>query len=423
MRVAPIRSSISLALSALLCCAGTNVSADQNTTAEPTPPEAVTPAPAQGDARAQYPAFLTNAFVNVNVGYINYPFSSLQLEPGYRVGSIGVPHVAARAVLFGRHFGKYFSGQVSYMRPVNYVQYRNIDGTEASRSVWMHFGTVTLLFRLPINQRLSVYGEGGLAVTSRKGFEIGGASIVEDAHFASPLFGAGLEYRVNQSWDLVSGGTYIHPSDEDRQPHTLFVSAGFRINLRPLHADRVRETQDAGRVVPENLIQIGYATNALGYGANNVLSKQVPIFWRGQAEVEQSVVNIQYHRNVFYTKRVFALDFGVGYGQWKSDKNGETFHTFSVFPVMRFTVVRSRAADLYALYSVAGPTYISRRTIDDLDTGSHFTFQDFMGVGMFMGARRQINVEINLNHYSNGNIQLANAGVKVPLTFKVGYGF
>jgi hypothetical protein len=46
-----------------------------------------------------------------------------------------------------------------------------------------------------------------------------------------------------------------------------------------------------------------------------------------------------------------------------------------------------------------------------------------MGIGMFIGARRHINVEINLNHYSNGNIQLENAGVKVPLTFKVGYGF
>ena len=198
---------------------------------------------------------------------------------------------------------------------------------------------------------------------------------------------------------------------------------GFESTCAPLPTERVKETQDAGRIVPENLIQIGYATNAFGYGANNVLSKQVPIFWRGKAEVGHSVVNIQYHRNVFYTKRIFALDFGASFAQWKSNENGETFRTFSVFPVMRFTVLRSKPADLYALYSVAGPSYISRRIIDDLDTGSHFTFQDFMGVGVFMGERRQINVELNLNHYSNGNIQLENAGVKIPLTFKLGYGF
>jgi hypothetical protein len=421
--VSSLRVSIWLAVAAWLCCAGTVVSAQQDATAEPSPPEEVTPVPVPDEGRAQYPAFLTNAFVSVNVGYINYPFSARQLEPGHHVETVHVPHAAVRAMLLGRHFGKYFSAQVSYMRPANYVKYRNIDGTDTSRSVWMHFGTLTMLARLPIGERLSIYGETGLAVTNRSGFELGEGFIVKDEHFSSPLFGAGLEYRVNPTWDLVSSATYIRPSDTHRQPHTVFASAGFRINLRPLPVARVKETQAAGRIVPENLIQIGYATNALGYGVNNVLSKQVPIFWRGKAEVEQSVVNVQYHRNVFYTKKIFSLDFGAGYAEWKSNRNGESFRTFSVFPVMRFTVLRSRLADFYGLYSVAGPTYISRTRIDDLDTGSHFTFQDFMGIGMFMGERRQFNAEINLNHYSNGNIQAENAGVKIPLTFKVGYGF
>ncbi|MDA1185908.1 MAG: acyloxyacyl hydrolase [Acidobacteria bacterium] len=414
----------------VICYPGTGASAQdaaadrqvQGAVERAAPPE-VAVAPASGEGRAQYPAFLANAFVNVNIGYINYPFSDLQLEPGHRAESVRVPHASVRAVLFGRHFGRYLSGQVSYMRPVEYAQYLNVDGADNSRSAWMHFGTLSLLARAPLGPRLSLFGEGGLAVTSRRGFADGADVVVNDAQFWSPLVGAGLEYRVNDTWDLVSSATYIPPSDEHRQPHTVFASAGFRINVRPLPAERVRKTLDAGRIVPENLIQVGYATNALGYGANNVLSKQVPIFWRGKVEVEHSVVNVQYHRNVFYTKRIFALDFGASYGQWTSDRNGDTFHTFSVFPVMRFTVVRSRPADFYALYSVAGPTYISRTVIDGLDTGSHFTFQDFMGIGVFLGARRQFNAEINLNHYSNGNIQLENAGVKVPLTFKVGYGF
>ena len=421
---------MALALSAVLCCAGTDASAQDAAASQPAQDTGESTAqgegaapPASGEGRAQYPAFLANAFVNVNIGYIDYPFSALQLEPGHRAESIHVPHAAVRAVLIGRHFGRYLSGQVSYMRPAEYAQYRNVDGAENSRSAWMHFGTLSLLARAPIGGRLSVFGEGGLAITSRRGFADGADVVVKDAQFWSPLVGAGLEYRVNQTWDLLSSATYIPANDEHRQPHTVFASAGFRINLRPLQAERVRETQDGGRIVPENLIQVGYATNALGYGANNVLSKQVPIFWRGKVEVQHSVVNVQYHRNVFYTKRIFALDIGASYGQWTSDKNRDTFRTFSIFPVLRFTLVRSRPADFYALYSVAGPTYISRTVIDDLDTGSHFTFQDFMGIGMFMGARRQFNAEINLNHYSNGNIQLENAGVKVPLTFKVGYGF
>ena len=427
----PRPASIALSAWVLICCAGTTASAQQNTPADPSTQDTTASAP-QGEApaepasdgtRAQYPAFLANAFVNVNVGYVDYPFSDLQLEPGHRAESVRVPHTAVRAVLLGRHFGRYLSAQVSYMRPVEYVQYRNVDGAENSRAAWMHFGTLSLLARVPLGQRFSLVGEGGLAVTSRRGFADGEDTVIRDEQFWSPLVGAGLEYHLNRTWDLVSSAMYIPASDERRQPRTVFASAGFRINLRPLPQARVQETQDAGRIVPENLIQVGYATNALGYGANNVLSKEFPIFWRGKVEVAHSSVNVQYHRNVFYTKRIFALDFGASYGEWKSNVDGESFRTFSVFPVMRFTVVRSNPADFYLLYSVAGPTYISKTTIDGLDTGSHFTFQDFMGFGAFMGARRQFNVEINLNHYSNGNIQLENAGVKVPLTFKVGYGF
>jgi len=287
----------------------------------------------------------------------------------------------------------------------------------------MHFGTVTLQSHVPIGERLSVYGEGGLAITNRNGFEIDDAPAVSDAHFASPLFGAGLEYQVNRTWDVLSGGTYIRRRDEQRQPHTLFVSAGIRYNLRPLPSERVEETLSAGFTFPEHLIQVGYATNAFGYGVNNVLSKTIPIFWGGAVEVERSVVAVQYQRNLFHTRKVFAIDVGASVAEWRSSRNGDRFRTVSVYPLLRFTVLRLKPADLYVSYSVAGPSYISRDVIDGRDTGRRFTFQDFMGFGGFIGEQKRISVEVNINHYSNGNILSENAGVKIPLTFKLGYAF
>ena len=41
---------------------------------------------------------------------------------------------------------------------------------------------------------------------------------------------------------------------------------------------------------------------------------------------------------------------------------------------------------MYFAYSLAGPTYISKIVLDDLNTGRHFTFQDFMGIGWFAGG-------------------------------------
>jgi opacity protein-like surface antigen len=405
------------------CCLSTAAAAQQVTV----PPDAASPPsssqqPPRNDGRAQYPPGLADSYVSLNVGYIHYPFSQRQLEPGHQAGSIAVPHLAARAMLFGHHFGKYVSAQVSYMRPVRYVKYRDLNGSGASRSVWMHFGTVTLQSRLPVGGRFSVYGEGGLSVTNRGGFDVDQTPGVKDAHFASVLLGGGVEYRVDRMLDFVVGSAYIPPRSKDTHPPTIFTSAGVRLSMRPLPAAQVAETVAAGFVFHENLIQAGYATDAFGFGVNNFLSKTVPVFWGGSVKVKRSLVSVQWQRNLFHTKKVFAFDVGASYSQWRS-KNNVGFSTMSMYPVLRFIFLRLKPADVYASYSVAGPTYISKFVIDGLHTGSHFTFQDFMALGLFVGPQRRLNAEINLNHYSNGNILSENAGVKIPLAVKLGYAF
>ena len=61
--------------------------------------------------------------------------------------------------------------------------------------------------------------------------------------------------------------------------------------------------------------------------------------------------------------------------------------------------------------------------IDGRDTGEHFTFQDFIGVGAFLGKTRRLNAEIGIKHYSNGNIFTTNASIKIPLTLTLGLTF
>jgi hypothetical protein len=101
----------------------------------------------------------------------------------------------------------------------------------------------------------------------------------------------------------------------------------------------------------------------------------------------------------------------------KKDK----FFTVSVYPVLRFTAVRSPKTDLFFEYTVAGPTFISKTIIDNENTGRHFTFYDAMGIGMFTGKDKRLNAGIRIAHFSNGNVFPNNNGVKVPLTFNLGY--
>lgn len=120
---------------------------------------------------------------------------------------------------------------------------------------------------------------------------------------------------------------------------------------------------------------------------------------------------------------MFGFDVGASGATWRSQANRNSFYTLSIYPQFRIVFLRSHLADMWAVYSLAGPTYISRSVIDGQELGSRFTFQDFMGVGMFVGAARRMSVGMKINHYSNGNMFTQNAAVTVPLTFDIGYAF
>jgi opacity protein-like surface antigen len=412
------RSRWTASFGALIVCFSTVLAAQQQGEDDPAPASSEV---TREDTRTQYPAVLANSYFAVNVGYLQYEFSALQLEPEFQAGAIEVPHVAARVVLFGHEFNRFLSAQVSYMRPVKYVLYKNINGDNGSHHVWVHFGGVTLKPQVPLTARLSIYLEAGIGLTSRRALEINQVPVVRSAHFTSTLLGSGLEYHLTPTWDLTAGATYSSANARMRQPQTLFWSGGFRFNMRPLPDERVEANRQSDVIFPENLLQFEYTTG-VGYAINDFVSRTVPIFWGGNVKVAEGIA-IHFNRNFFHTRRVFALDLGTGASRWHSRDNGDTFFTASVYPLFRFTVLRTRPGDLYFCYSLAGPTYVSKTIIDDRDTGHRFTFQDFIGMGVFLGKERRVSAGIKINHYSNGNIFTENAGIKVPLTFDLGYAF
>jgi len=379
---------------------------------------------AQGsdDTRTQYPRLLQNSYIAINVGAVDQPFSQAELQPGFRAASIDVPRIDVRVMLVGHEFNRFLSAQASYMRPLNYVTYTSVrPGDTDAHHVRVNFGGVTLKAHAPLGGRWSAYGEGGLGFTSRTGFDIGDTPVVTDAHYASPLVGGGIEYRITPAWDLTGGVTYSPGRAAVNQPRTVFSSGGFRYTMRPLPPDRVEANRDAGFVFPRQIVQVEYSSGT-GYAVNNFVSRKVPIFWGGHAKVDFGIAP-HYERNVFHTRRVFGLDVGASAGFYKTRENNDRFYTLSVYPLFRFTFLRARLADMYFAYSLAGPTYISKIVLDDLNTGRHFTFQDFMGIGWFAGRSRNLNIGVKINHYSNGNIFTQNAGVKIPLTFSLGYAF
>jgi Lipid A 3-O-deacylase (PagL) len=376
-----------------------------------------------GDKRIQYSGALKNAFFGTNIGYINYRFTNANLEPGYTAEAIQIPHPAVRMVLYGRHINKHLAAQITYMRPVSWVQYKNINGSSGSHSVWMNIAGLSLLGNWPLNKKLSLSTEAGFGIITRKGFSINAVPIMKSATYSSLLTGGAFHYHINSKWDLQVSTVWSPKNKGEKQPATTFIGAGFNYRLRPLLPQRVEEVKKANNYFPKHTVQVAYITNALGYGVNNAVSKgPIPIFWGGEAHISKGF-SLSYQRNIFHTKKVFAMDWAAAFGWWQSRENADKFITFSLSPVLHFTGWRSARADLFFEYSVAGPTYISKTIIDKKQTGKHFTFYDFMGMGVVAGKKKNIIGNIRIAHFSNGNIYPSNDGLKIPLSFCLGYNF
>ena len=371
------------------------------------------------DNRAQYPGILANSYFSVNVGFVGYSFSQKQLEPGYTADAIQIPHAALR-ILFGHQFNPYLSAQLSYMRPFAFVEYLNVNGSGTNYEVGMNVAGLTIKSTLPLSKKISVHAETGIGVVTRGGFIVINAPGVKDVVFISLLLGGGFEYQFNKNWALAINTTWSPVHEKLNQPATVFYSAGFNYTMRTLSSDKV--SRNTGLIFPKQTIQIGYTTNGLGYGVNDFVSKDAHIFWGGAVQVEKGF-SLNFLKNIFHTRKVFSLDLGAGVSVWQSRKNNDEFYTLSVYPVFRFAVLRSKQADLYLNYSFGGPAYISKAVIDEKDTGKKFTFQDFMGIGVFAGKKKNLIAEIRIAHYSNGNIFPQNNGVMVPLSFFIGYTF
>lgn len=387
---------------------------------------AVAAAPAQAqdaarreNVRTQYPAVLANSFFSVGVGGIDYEFSSAQLTRGFQAASVRTPHPAARIGLFGHEFNRYIAAQATYMRPASFVAYQDVNADGVAHHVWMAVGAVTVRGRLPLTRRVDAYGEGGFGITSRHGFTVKTGTVVPDLHYISAAYGAGLDYHVTPSWDLVGGTLVVPGRSAGAESPSLMTTLGFQYTMRPLPAERVFVNAHSGFAFPNDVVQVETST-AFGYGVNRFFGRTVPVFWDGTVRVDRGVA-LHVDHNVFHTRKVFALDVGGSLSEWRSQQEQDRFYTVSIYPQFRFVFLRTRSADVWAVYSLAGPTYLSRSVIDGADMGSRFTFQDFMGVGAFVGRSRRVSLGVKINHYSNGNMFTQNAAVTVPITITVGY--
>lgn len=145
-----------------------------------------------------------------------------------------------------------------------------------------------------------------------------------------------------------------------------------------------------------------------------------PIFWDAEKKAD-SGYTLMYQRFLWHSQRYFSLNWGANIARYRSDE--QNLYSASVFLALRVWFLRDREFRPYFVWSVAGPSWISRRVWGSTQLGEHFIFQDFIGLGAEFGAKHVFDASIKIVHYSNGDLFTQNSGFEVPVVISLGYVF
>lgn len=376
--------------------------------------------------------FLENFYYSVNFGGIFYPFSNDNLKEGFKTETYSKNYFSGK-LGFGYKIKDDLALQFGVIRPAAWFKYDNINNIGYERSVWINAWYLSLKKNINLHKKLSFYGELGAANVTRIGFSIEDEVIYSDAHFASLFYGFGFNYKLNERWRLALNGTFMPKSKKNNQPAISQASLGFEYHIQPVEKElALKYKNDQRYFFPNNILQVSYGTSKIGFGANKFFSMNlrvgnfesfgIPIFWLGKVRAAHTY-SITYQRLAFRTEKLFSLDWGVSATAFQTEATRENVFAFSIFPTMRFYLMRRKGFDMYTNYSIIGPTFLTKSNIDNLETGPKITYQDTMGLGVFFGEKRKYNFELRIIHYSNGNIFTNNSGVAIPVQFTLGKTF
>src|SRR3990167_2537347 len=360
------------------------------------------------DDRAQLPNVLNNSYIGFNAGYTDIPYNNANLINGFQANHFDNPNFGLNIYL-GHYFNPYLGMEIGLMRPVNWAYAYGVQTPSDKHSIWVSLFDVALRPTLPITSRLSLFALTGPGIVSRHCFSIGDTTAIPSKTFFTFFAGGGLCYALSEHWFWNTGVNYSVARNDQHQPGILFAYTGFSYLLKKLNLPKFYDTH---YIFPANEVTLGlFSTSVFNPNINKYFTVgYLPIFWTGDVDTRNGGW-LMYTRNVFHTHKMFSLDLGTSISTYHSSVNNTPFQAFSVFPEMKLWLIRSLSCDFYFLYSIAGPTYLTRSVIDGIDVGGRFTFQDLLGFGLFLGKAKHFNLGITIGHYSNGNLLPNNPGI------------
>lgn len=134
-----------------------------------------------------------------------------------------------------------------------------------------------------------------------------------------------------------------------------------------------------------------------------------------------SVVDVSYD---FYDLQweSWQVTLGAGISAFWNDYDDKSVLIFSVLPSLRYYFAESELFKPY-VFATGGPSYLTEKKLGRQLLGGYVAFNDFIGVGTYVGRERVWSAGWCWRHISNADLYKPNEGFDVPFCFFIGRRF
>jgi hypothetical protein len=153
----------------------------------------------------------------------------------------------------------------------------------------------------------------------------------------------------------------------------------------------------------------------------NPVDVTIPVqyfFWSAGRKANDGI-SLSYENTVYHNDRWFSVNVGINTAHY-GDKD-DSIELVSLFFTPRFWFFNYKKVAFYFNISAGGLTLLSKDNYKGRFLGSHFTFQDYIGLGMKIGHEKAIEIAFNFYHYSNASLFPPNPGFDVPGVLSISF--
>ncbi len=120
--------------------------------------------------------------------------------------------------------------------------------------------------------------------------------------------------------------------------------------------------------------------------------------------------------------RNWRVTLGLGASWLWNDFDEHEVFIGSLVPTFRYFLAESESMDFYVFVST-GFSYMTEPSLGQQLLGGYFAFNDFFGLGAYMGPEQDWSVNVCWRHISNAGLFDPNEGIDIPFYLMVGHRF